>query len=219
MRGLFITLEGTEGAGKSTQLERLATRIEALGRVVRRLREPGGTEVGEEIRHILKRPRDAATLAPETELLLMNASRAQLVRETIRPALARGEVVLCDRFFDSTEAYQGYGRGLDTAWIKRIVDFAVDGTRPDLTLLLEVPVDVSESRRVTRGGNGAGPQAAAAADRFEQADRDFFERVERGFHAIAAREPHRLRCIDGTGSPAAVADALWSQVESLLRTA
>lgn len=225
MRGLFITLEGTEGAGKSTQLDLLAARIEACGRVVRRLREPGGTDVGEEIRMLLKRPRPAGAMAPETELLLMNASRAQLVREVIRPALGRLEVVLCDRFYDSTEAYQGHGRGLDRAWITRIVDFAVEGTRPDLTLLLEVPVELSEARRGSRRSEPAGVKTAKGAaravgpDRFEQADRAFFERVEQGFRVIAAREPGRFRCVDGAGSPESVAQAIWAQVEPLLKGA
>src|SRR5215475_4567690 len=124
MKGLFITFEGTEGCGKSTQISHLAERLRALGRRVRTLREPGGTPIGEEIRHTLKHSQDNAAMTAEAELLLMNASRAQLVREIIRPALAAGEIVLCDRFYDSTIAYQGYGRGLDLKMVRNIIDVA-----------------------------------------------------------------------------------------------
>src|SRR6185369_6229419 len=149
-KGLFITFEGTEGSGKSTQILPLADRLRSLGRVVRTLREPGATPIGEEIRHTLKHSKDNAAMTAETELLLMNASRAQLVREVIRPALAAGEIVLCDRFYDSTVAYQGYGRQIDLKMVNAIIDFAVGETRPDLTLLLMVPVAISEARRLER---------------------------------------------------------------------
>jgi hypothetical protein len=132
MKGLFITFEGNEGSGKSTQISLLAERLRSLGYAVRTLREPGGTPIGEEIRHTLKHSLANEAMTPEAELLLMNASRAQLVREVIRPALAGGDIVLCDRFFDSTTAYQGYGRRLDLSLVKSIVDFAVGDTRPDL---------------------------------------------------------------------------------------
>ena len=145
-KSLFITFEGTEGCGKSTQVELLAERLRALGHRVRVLREPGGTPIGEEIRHTLKHSKVNVTMTYETELLLMNASRAQLVRETIRPALAVGEIVVCDRFYDSTTAYQGYGRGLDLALVRSVIDFAVGDTRPNLTLLLHVPPEVSAER-------------------------------------------------------------------------
>src|SRR6266851_2072546 len=138
MNGIFITFEGTEGSGKSTQIQLLAERLRKLSRVVQVLREPGGTPIGEEIRHTLQHSAQNQAMSPETELLLMNASRAQLVREVIRPALAAGEVVLSDRFYDSTTAYQGHGRGLSLQAVKAIVDFAVGEARPDLTLLLHV---------------------------------------------------------------------------------
>src|SRR6266540_2718239 len=130
MQGLFITFEGTEGSGKSTHLPLLADRLRASGRTVRILREPGGTPIGEEIRHTLKHSAQNNAMTAEAELLLMNASRAQLVREIIRPALAAGEVVLCDRFYDSTVAYQGYGRKLDLDFVRRVIAFAVGETRP-----------------------------------------------------------------------------------------
>src|SRR2546430_10967711 len=149
-RGLFITFEGTEGGGQTTQLGLLMERLRQGGQMVRAVREPGGTAIGEEIRHTLKHSAQNQAMTPETELLLMNASRAQLVREIIRPALAAGESVLCDRFSDSTIAYQAYGRGLDLKQVQSIIDFAVGETRPDLTLLLHVPLSVSESRRQIR---------------------------------------------------------------------
>ena len=121
-KGLFITFEGTEGCGKSTQVELLARQLRALGHRVRTLREPGGTPIGEEIRHTLKHSTDNDAMTAEAELLLMNASRAQLVREIIRPALAAGEIILCDRFYDSTTAYQGYGRELDLKMVKAVID-------------------------------------------------------------------------------------------------
>src|SRR5665811_2383006 len=135
-KGVFITFEGTEGCGKSTQIAALAERLQSLGHRVRQLREPGGTPIGEEIRHTLKHSKDNHAMTSEAELLLMNASRAQLVREVIRPALADGEIVLCDRFYDSTTAYQGYGRQLDLQMVKSIIDLAVGDTQPDLTLLI-----------------------------------------------------------------------------------
>ncbi len=143
----------------------------------------------------------------------MNTSRAQLVREIIRPALASGEIVLCDRFYDSTTAYQGYGRGLDLAKVKALVDFAVEHTRPDLTLLLEVPVEMSEARRRSRT---TGTVAPPHRDRMEEADRAFFERVHRGFLAIAAAEPERVKTIDATRSIEETSAAIWKPVATLL---
>src|SRR6202012_3152493 len=142
-KGLFITFEGTEGCGKSTQVAALMDRVRALGYRVRTLREPGGTPIGEEIRHTLKHSKANHAMTAEAELLLMNASRAQLVREIIRPALAAGEIVVCDRFYDSTPAYQGHCRGLDLQHVKTVIDFAVGGTRPNITLFLHVPAGVS----------------------------------------------------------------------------
>jgi dTMP kinase len=209
MKGLFITLEGTEGGGKSTQMMLLARRLESFP--VRLLREPGGTPIGEEIRHTLKHSDHNHAMTPEAELLLMNASRAQLVREIIRPALAAGEIVLCDRFHDSTIAYQGYGRQLDLAQVKTIIDFAVGETRPHLTLLLEVPLEVSEARRAARNRS-----QAAQRDRFEEAERAFFERVQEGYRAIARAEPRRVKSIDATQSIEAVSAALWNHVSPMV---
>jgi dTMP kinase len=210
MKGLFITFEGTEGSGKTTQITVLAERLRVLGHIVRTLREPGGTPIGEEIRHTLKHSEANRNMTPETELLLMNASRAQLVREVIRPALTAGEIVLCDRFYDSTLAYQGYGRGLDLAEVQPIIDFAVGHTHPNLTLLLMVPVAVSESRRRSRH-----PQR----DRIEEAGRAFFKRVEKGYHSIAAAERRRIRLIDATAPVGTVAGEIWAAVAPLLKPA
>ncbi len=209
MRGIFITFEGTEGSGKSTQISILAETLRALNHSVRILREPGGTPIGEEIRHTLKHSNANHAMTPETELLLLNASRAQLVREVIEPALAAGKIVLCDRFYDSSVAYQCFGRGLDAGMVENIIDIAVGSTRPDLTLLLMVPVDVSETRRVSRQMD-----SAPARDRMEEADRDFFQRVEDGYKAIAAKDPGRIHVIDATQSIESVAKAIWAQTAS-----
>jgi dTMP kinase len=211
MNGLFITFEGTEGSGKTTQISLLAERLRSLGHTVRTLREPGGTPIGEEIRHTLKHSSVNQAMTPEAELLLMNASRAQLVREVIRPALAGGEVVLCDRFYDSTTAYQGYGRQLDLKLVQAIISAAVGHTRPDLTLLLLVPQQVSEERRLARQAT-----MPFMRDRIEEGDQSFFARVARGYQAIAAAEPGRIRPLDATGKVDALHGEIWKLVEPLL---
>ena len=210
-KGFFITLEGTEGSGKSTQVAVLLDRLRAVGYRVRGIREPGSTPIGEEIRHTLKHSNSNAAMTAEAELLLMNASRAQLVREIIRPALLAGEIVVCDRFYDSTTAYQGYGRQLDLAQVKSIVDFAVGDTRPDLTLFLHVPAEVSVERRRSRQGT-----LPFVRDRIEESDQKFFERVAHGFGAIAAAEPHRVKFINGHLPPDLVCSRIWDIVEPLL---
>lgn len=212
--GRFITFEGTEGGGKSTQLKLLAERLRAEGREVIELREPGGTPIGEEIRHLLKHSEANRAMTAEAELLLLCASRAQLVREVIRPALAAGKLVLCDRFFDSTTAYQGHGRQLEPARVRAVIALAVGDTRPDLTLFLHVPIEVSEQRR--RARDQAQPQLR---DRFEEADRAFFERVEQGFQAIARAEPERFVTVDATPAIAAVHASVWQQVATKLSSA
>ena len=214
MAGLFVTFEGTEGSGKSTQIQILARRLEGLNRKVTILREPGGTPIGEEIRHTLKHSSENAAMFPETELLLLNASRAQLVREVIRPHLEAGHVVLCDRFFDSTIAYQVFGRGLEANPVQRIIDFAIEGTRPDLTVLLRVPIEVSEARRKGRDSGAQDEQR----DRFEEQDREFFRRVEQGYDAIAASTATRVRTIDGTRGVQDVHEEIWRWVEAILCT-
>ena len=183
-KGLFISFEGTEGSGKSTQVSLLAEHLRFESYTVRTIREPGGTPIGEEIRHTLKHSAQNEAMTAETELLLMNASRAQLVREVIRPALAAGEIVLCDRFYDSTTTYQGYGHQLNLQKVKAIIDVAVGDTQPDVTLLFVVPHEITADRLLKRQST-----LPFMRDRIEEADRNFFERVAKGYQAIAAVEP------------------------------
>lgn len=230
-KGLFITLEGTEGCGKSTQIVYLAEKLKALGHRLVTPREPGGTPIGQEIRNTLKHSEDNAAMTAEAELLLMNASRAQLVREVIRPALNDGQIVLCDRFYDSTTAYQGYGRQLDLKMVQAIVDFAVGETRPDLTILLTVPIEISEKRRLARReamlldvppitpkakNYTKLPFSEPLRDRMEEADRGFFERVAKGYEKIAADESQRIKIVDGTQSADFVSAKIWDLVQPVL---
>jgi len=211
-RGWFISFEGTEASGKSTQIKLLIDRLRGSHGTIRMVREPGGTAIGEEIRHILQHSANNASMTAEAELLLLNASRAQLVREIIRPALAAGEIVICDRFYHSTIAYQGYGRQLDLALVNGVIDFAIGNTRPDATILLSVPIETSESRRYSRKTASATPR-----DRMEQLDREFFLRVEEGYKAVAAAEPERVHVIDATPTIERVSELVWERIDPLLR--
>lgn len=186
-RGVLVTFEGGEGSGKSTQIRLLAARLTAAGFSVRALREPGGTSVGEAVRAVLLDPEHDG-IDPRAELLLYEAARAQLVAEVIEPALDAGEVVICDRFFDSTTAYQGYGRGLPLDEVRALNMSATGGLVPDRTLVLDVDPAVGLIR-ATVGG----------ADRLEREDGAFHERVRAGFLAIASDEPERVRVINGDG--------------------
>lgn len=211
-RGVFITFEGGEGCGKSTHIGLLEERLRSEGRALTRLREPGGTAIGEEMRHLFQHNEVVHAMTPETELLLVNASRAQLVREVIRPALTIGQVVICDRFYDSTVAYQGYGRGLDLKMVQSVIDVAVGETRPDRTFLLRTPLELSE-RRMRRRAEAA----EARKDRMEEADREFYERVERGFEAIAAGSPGRIQVVDSSRAMEEVHDEIWRSAAALLK--
>ena len=202
--GLFITLEGPDGSGKSTQAVRLAHALEAQGVRVTLTREPGGTPVGERIRSVVLTYRDASH-APATDALLFSAARAQLVAEVIRPALAGGAVVVCDRYADSTLAYQGYGGGLDVDALRELQRLATGDLQPDLTLLLDVPVDAGLARRAH------GPDAEVT--RFEAGvafDRAFHERVRAGYLELAARDPARWKVVDADRDADAVAASLLS---------
>lgn len=187
MKGRMISLEGGEGAGKSTLLAGLRGYFESSGMDVLYTREPGGTPVGEAVRALVL-DRAHRDMAVETELLLMFAARAQLVREVLQPALAAGRWVLCDRFTDATYAYQGGGRGVDAARIAELERIATDGLKPDLTLLLDLPVAHGRARASQRGD----------ADRIEAERDDFFERVRAAYHARARAEPRRFRIIDAS---------------------
>lgn len=189
-RGTFISLEGGEGAGKSTLLAGLRACIEARGIDLVLTREPGGTELGEAVRAIVLDPA-LRNMAPETELLLMFASRAQLVREVIEPALAAGRWVLCDRFTDASYAYQGGGRGQPAERIAALEQWATAGLAPDITLLLDLPVATGRARAAGRGD----------ADRIEIEADAFFERVRSAYRARAVAQPERFRMIDASRSP------------------
>ncbi len=208
---MFITFEGLDFSGKTTQAVRAVEKLRALAGspevpAVQFLREPGGIRISERIREMLL---DKANLdmAELTELLLFSASRAQLVHEIIRPALGREEVVVCDRYCDSTTAYQGYGRGIDLDLVRAINTAATGGTMPDLTLVIDIPVE-EIARRKDRAG--------MAFDRMESAGRAFYERVRRGYRTLAATEPDRVVIVDGTGSMEATEQEVWRQVSCRL---
>ncbi len=201
--GLFITFEGSEGCGKSTQIRRIAEKLRADGREVISLREPGGTPIGEQIRNLLQYDDDASAMTSEAELLLFAASRAQLVREVIRPALERGAVVLCDRFFDSTTVYQGVARALPAAEVAAINVFAVGSTLPDLTLLLDL--DAAEGR--LRASLRKGP-----VDRMEQEGGEFYEAVRRGYLELAQKNPSRFVVIDASPDESVVAASIEAAI-------
>ncbi len=205
MSGRFITLEGGEGAGKSSNLEWLAETLRAAGKTVTVSREPGGTGLAESIRGVLLAPGDE-TMADDTELLLVFAARAQHLEQKIRPALARGEWVLCDRFVDATWAYQGAGRGLDSAAIADLEALIIRDTRPDMTVLFDVPVEVGMARAGKR----------AALDRIEQEDQAFFERIRQCYLARAAQEPNRFRTVDAGQPLMSVQQQLAGIVEEML---
>lgn len=204
MNGKFITFEGPEGSGKSTQIKLLAERLEGRGIKVLCTREPGGTATGEAIRNILQHDAVAEKLNERAELLLFTASRAQLMDQVIRPALDRGEWVVCDRFIDSTMAYQGFARGMSLDTLDRINDFAIGGRKPDLTLLLDLDIERGFLRLEERYSDGKG-----SADRFEREARDFHRRVRDGYHNLAEREPGRFRIINAAQSIEEVAAQVW----------
>ena len=208
-QGKFITFEGGEGCGKSTQVKRLKAALEAAGIEVLLTREPGGTVLSEEIRRLIK-DQDDDPPCDRSELLLFLAARAQLVREVIRPALAAGKWVVSDRFSDSTKAYQGYGRGLPLDVIAAVNDFACEGLRPDLTVLLDVSPETARARMRRRED-----ATNTTADRIERAGDAFHARLRRGFAEMAAAEPDRIKVVDANGTVDEVWSAVWNLTKPL----
>lgn len=194
---MFITLEGPEGSGKSTQIKRLAKRLESMGFLVITTREPGGTPIGDQIRQVLVRMENKE-LHPRTEILLFLAARAQLVEQLIKPALQDGKIILCDRYGDSTLAYQGYGHGLDLEKLRQMLDFATDHLKPDLTILLDLDVKLGLMRK----------KAEDEWNRLDAYEVLFHERVREGYLNLAREEPDRWRIVDASQGIDAVQEDL-----------
>jgi len=200
----FITFEGSEGCGKSTQVQRLAARLEKLGIPFLKTREPGGTPIGEAIRELLQFAPQSEAMMAETELLLFEASRSQLVRETIKPALEHGRCVISDRFFDSTTVYQGAARKLDRQVIEQLNMLAVGDCVPDITLVLDLDVKTARSRM----------RSPRRPDRMEQESVEFYERVRQAYRELASREPNRVVLVDGLQLPDKIEIDIWEIISS-----
>jgi dTMP kinase len=209
VHGRFITFEGAEGVGKTTQIARAAAHLRAKGIEAIVTREPGGTRLAEMIRTLVLEP-GQGPLDATTELLLMFAARACHVAEVLRPALAAGRCVLCDRFTDATEAYQGAGRGMNLEWIRALAGIAHPGLEPDLTIVFDAPATVANARLAVRG---------ARQDRIEAEDAAFFQRVRAAYLAIAAREPGRVQVVDATQPEAEVAARVAAMLDAALPSA
>jgi len=201
-RGLFISFEGTEGSGKSTQVARLTAKLRALGFAAENTREPGGTAIGEAIRHLLKHSSEGEKLFPEAELLLFAASRAQLTRELICPALERGVTVVADRFLDSSTAYQGLARGIETQQVEAINRFAVEKCMPNITFLLDLSPDLAEHRLKQRSDG--------EKDRMESESFDFFQTVRIAYIELANNQPERFHVIDATKPADTIEQEIWN---------
>ena len=202
--GLFLVLDGVEGCGKSTEAKLLGERLTALGRQVQLVRDPGTTRIGEQVRGILLNP-DHVEMAMRCEMLLYMAARAQLMAELIEPALAAEKVVICDRFVSSTLAYQLGGDGLSAAEIQTVAEIAIKGRWPDMTIVLDLPVERALGR------------VRRAKDRIEQRPLAYHQQVRRNYLAQAQADPHRYRVVDAMGSIEEVADAVWRAAEPLVR--
>jgi dTMP kinase len=205
--GFLLSFEGSEGCGKSTQIALLRERLESSGRKVEVLREPGGTDMGESIRHLLQHAKEGAAMTSEAELLLFAASRAQLVREKIRPLLESGVFVILDRFLDSTTVYQGIARGLPLESVRAINTFAIGGTLPQLTLVLDLDTRAAWQRIHATGRE---------LDRMESQPPEFFEKVRQGYLEVAAAEPQRIQVIDASAAPEVVHETVWERVSAAL---
>lgn len=207
--GKLISFEGSEGSGKSTQIARLAAHFQKTHRDVVTTREPGGTEIGEQIRNIIVHNSKGDEMCAETELLLFTAARAQLVREVIAPALLRGAIVLSDRFLDSSTVYQGIGRNLAADPVAQINRFAVGNVMPDLTIVIDVPAEVSLARLKTR--------ASDLPDRMERENVDFYKKVRDGYLVLAQSMPERFVVVDGTKSEDAIEKKIWTEISSRVK--
>ena len=205
MRGLFITLEGGDGAGKSTQIKNIRSFFEERGFVVLSTREPGGTAISEKLREILL-DKDNSVMEPVTEMFIYAASRAQIVRETILPAIEEGKVVICDRFTDSSIAYQGYGRGLGDM-VAEVNAHATGGLEPDMTFWLDIDPEAGRERAKREG----------EPDRIELEKSDFHYRLYEGYRALASEYPERIRRIDASRTPGEMKEEIYAQLEELLR--
>ncbi len=210
MNGCFITFEGPEGAGKSTQLRLLKDYISRRGRECLITREPGGTPVAEQLRELIKHHNGEEAIFDESELFLLEAARAQHVRYLIEPAVKRGAVVLCDRFYDSTNAYQGYARGMDLNKLNLLNDFAVGSCKPVLTILLDLPPEEGFKRTARR------EETQNTHDRFEMEDIDFHRAVRNGFLEIARREPQRVKIVSAIGAPEQIHRKIVEFVENVI---
>ena len=207
-RGLFITFEGSEGTGKTTQIERLAARLRARGESVVVSREPGGTELGEAIRHLLKHAECGRGMVPRTEVLLFAASRAQHVEELIRPNLRQGKVVICDRYVDSTTVYQGVARAVGQAEAGVINRFAINGLMPEVTVWIDLEPEIGFQRIQSRN--------TEPPDRMESEKMEFYRAVRNGYRELAKAEPGRILVVDGSQSAEAVEEAIWDGVKKYL---
>ncbi len=207
--GKLISFEGAEGSGKSTQISRLAAHLQKTHREVITTREPGGTEIGEQIRNIIVHNSKGDEMCAETELLLFTAARAQLVREVIAPALLRGAIVLSDRFLDSSTVYQGIARNLAADPVAQINHFAVGNVMPHLTVVIDVPTEVSLARLKTR--------ATDLPDRMERENVDFYKKVREGYLVLAKGMPERFVVVDGTKSEDAIEKKIWAEVQARLK--
>ena len=208
MNGLFITFEGGEGCGKSTQIAALKARLEAMGKTVVQTREPGGTALGESVRSLLQHDDAGQGMSPEAELLLFAASRAQHVRELVAPAIAQGQIVLCDRFLDSTTVYQGVARAIDSKKVDTINQFAIGDTKPDLTILIDLPPEIGLARVHARSDG--------QLDRMENEAIEFFQAVRQGYLDLAKSEPKRFLVLDGSQSIEDLETQIWQRVGAAL---
>ncbi len=204
---MFITIEGPDGGGKTTQMNMLVPALEERGLDIVRTREPGGTDIGDQIRSVIMNMKNKS-MDPRAEILLFCASRAQLVSELIRPSLSAGKIVLCDRYADSTMAYQGYGHGLDRTVLKNLLEFTTDGLKPDLTILLDISAEAGLRRRITNHDEW---------NRMDDYALQFHERVRNGYLEMAAAEPNRFVIINADRPKEAVHEDIINRLESLMK--